>query len=165
MRVGGEQNLSHPESPQKPLTDSQSYDSKEEQLACVCSSVRLNPSAAWVCGLMTRVQSLRFCAVAALGCQCYCCLGVQLYSGVITQAKDGWSCDEHISFLLCYNDIKTPNYTETAHVSLSVSIATTRHGKRWCARDISFAQKQKMNTHTHTQLQACTPVAVRGDAC
>lgn len=70
---GGEQNLSRLESPQKPLTDSQSYDSEEEQLACVCSSVRLDLSVVGLCGPATQVQRWSFCTVGALGCQCYCC--------------------------------------------------------------------------------------------
>lgn len=73
MCVGGERNLSRLESPQKPLRDSQSYESKEKQLVCVCSSVRLNPNTGWKFGLVTKVQLLWFCAVGALGCQYYCC--------------------------------------------------------------------------------------------
>lgn len=37
MRVGEEGNLCRLESPQKPLTGSQTYDSEKEQLARVCS--------------------------------------------------------------------------------------------------------------------------------
>lgn len=90
--------------------------------------------------------------------------GVQLYFGVITQAKDRRSDDEHISFLLCYNDIRTANYSKTAHVSLSVSIVTTRQAKRWFAETYNggpqnygsfhfFCMKIR-EKHTHTPLAA-----------
>lgn len=126
MRVGGEGNLSRLESPQKPLTGLQSYDSEKEQLACVCPSGPLNPNPAWICGLMTEVQSAGFCVVATPECQRNYCPCFQLEFGVITQTKDGRSSDE-IEF---FDDINPASDSKTARVSLPASVVTTTQGRR-----------------------------------
>lgn len=95
--VGGGRGFSRLESPQKPLTGLQSYDSEEGQLVCVCSSVRLNPDPAWMRGLATEVQSPRFRAVVAPGCQRYCCSWRCAFSStfvLLHRRSQGWSDDE-----------------------------------------------------------------------
>lgn len=118
MRMGGEGNLSRLESPQKPLTGLQSYDSEKEQLACVCPSGPLNLNPAWIRGLMTEVQSAGFCAVADLGCPFYDCPWPRAFSSTLAllHRRRAGEVVMKYSFL---TTLTLLNDSKTAHVSLA----------------------------------------------
>lgn len=118
MRMGGEGNLSRLESPQKPLTGLQSYDSEKEQLACVCPSGPLNLNPAWIRRLMTEVQSAGFCAVADLGCPFYDCPWPRAFSSTLAllRRRRAGEVVMKYSFL---TTLTLLNDSKTAHVSLA----------------------------------------------
>lgn len=114
MRVGGEGNLSRLESPRKPLTGLQSYDSEKEQLACVCPSGPLNRNPAW---LMTEVQSAGFCVVSTPGCRCHYCPWPRAFSSSLASLHRRRAGEVVMKYSF-FDDINPPNDSKTAHVSL-----------------------------------------------